>query len=248
MIKFQGYQVESLSFNNQEEKADKIELGINSTHNVSYNYDDGICIGRDIIKISDKDDPEKFNMDIVVLSRFTIEPTDDQRKMHVIQIAYPMRNMGTSFPMILSTLFGNISASGPIKMIDCAFPKKYVEQFTGPKFGVEGIRDRLGVHDRPLVNAMIKPNTGWTPEEGADLFYQASRGGVDIIKDDELMPCNEDFCPQKDRVTLFMEIAKNLLPFITDGATLQLGIGNMPNTLGTLIADSDIKDLGMTGG
>ena len=118
--------------------------------------------------------------------------------------------MGTSFPMILSTLFGNISASGPIKMIDCAFPKKYVEQFTGPKFGVEGIRDRLGVHDRPLVNAMIKPNTGWTPEEGADLFYQASRGGVDIIKDDELMPCNEDFCPQKDRVTLFMQKEKQV--------------------------------------
>ncbi|MCI2061257.1 MAG: RuBisCO large subunit C-terminal-like domain-containing protein [Eubacteriaceae bacterium] len=130
--------------------------------------------------------------------------------MHIIQIAYPMRNMGTSFPMILSTLFGNISASGPIKMIDCAFPKKYVEQFTGPKFGVEGIRDRLGVHDRPLVNAMIKPNTGWTPEEGADLFYQASKGGVDIIKDDELMPCNEDFCPQKDRVTLFMQKEKQV--------------------------------------
>lgn len=40
-------------------------------------------------------------------------------------------------------------------------------------------------------------------------------------------------------------IAKHLLPYIKDGSTLQLGIGNMPDTLGSLIADSDIKDLGM---
>lgn len=42
-----------------------------------------------------------------------------------------------------------------------------------------------------------------------------------------------------------IKIAKLILPHIVDGATLQLGIGGMPNALGTLIAESDIKDLGM---
>lgn len=42
-----------------------------------------------------------------------------------------------------------------------------------------------------------------------------------------------------------LRIAQNLLPFICDGATVQLGIGGMPNALGALIADSDLKDLGM---
>lgn len=42
-----------------------------------------------------------------------------------------------------------------------------------------------------------------------------------------------------------VKIAQNLLPFISDGATIQLGIGGMPNALGKLIADSDLKDLGM---
>ena len=41
------------------------------------------------------------------------------------------------------------------------------------------------------------------------------------------------------------QIACHLLPYIPDGATLQLGIGGMPNALGELIADSDLKDLGM---
>lgn len=42
-----------------------------------------------------------------------------------------------------------------------------------------------------------------------------------------------------------IKIAKLILPHIVDGATLQLGIGGMPNALGTLIAESDLKDLGM---
>ncbi len=40
-------------------------------------------------------------------------------------------------------------------------------------------------------------------------------------------------------------IANLLVPEIPSGATLQLGIGGMPNTVGTLLADSDVKDLGM---
>ena len=40
-------------------------------------------------------------------------------------------------------------------------------------------------------------------------------------------------------------IASHIVPHIRDGATLQLGIGGMPSAVGTLIAQSDLKDLGM---
>ena len=40
-------------------------------------------------------------------------------------------------------------------------------------------------------------------------------------------------------------IAANIFPYLEDGMTLQLGIGGMPNALGSLIAESDLKDLGM---
>lgn len=42
-----------------------------------------------------------------------------------------------------------------------------------------------------------------------------------------------------------IKIANLVLPHICDGSTLQLGIGGMPNALGELIADSDLKNLGM---
>ena len=41
------------------------------------------------------------------------------------------------------------------------------------------------------------------------------------------------------------KIAKLILPYIVDGSTLQLGIGSMPNALGEILAQSDLKDLGM---
>ncbi len=138
------------------------------------------------------------------------DSVEDLPPMYIIQIAFPMANIGGSLPMMLTTVFGNISASGMVKLIDCAFPKRYIEKFQGPKFGVQGLRDVLGVKDRPLLNAMIKPNIGWTPDEGAEIFYNAAKGGVDIIKDDELLPADESFCPLKERVTKFMEKEKKV--------------------------------------
>lgn len=41
------------------------------------------------------------------------------------------------------------------------------------------------------------------------------------------------------------QIAEHLLPDIEDGACLQLGIGGMPQALGKMIAESDLKDLGV---
>lgn len=41
-----------------------------------------------------------------------------------------------------------------------------------------------------------------------------------------------------------IKIAENVMTQITDGACIQLGIGGMPNMVGTLLAESDLKDLG----
>lgn len=42
-----------------------------------------------------------------------------------------------------------------------------------------------------------------------------------------------------------LKIAGLIVPQIPSGATLQLGIGGMPNVVGSLLAQSDLKDLGM---
>ena len=41
------------------------------------------------------------------------------------------------------------------------------------------------------------------------------------------------------------KIASYIFPYVTSGCTLQLGIGGIPNSIGSMIAESDVKDLGM---
>ena len=57
----------------------------------------------------------------------------------------------------------------------------------------------------------------------------------------------EMFCiPHIEATEEEQKIAENLIPLIRDGACLQLGIGGVPNAIGKMIAQSDIKDLGVS--
>ncbi len=134
-------------------------------------------------------------------------PKDVAERHFIIRIAYPWQNFGTQFAMMLSTVIGNIASSGKVKLLDLEFPPAFLAGFKGPKFGVEGIRDLLQVHGRPLLNNMIKPCTGLDPEGTAALAYEAARGGVDVLKDDELVS-DPPHCPLVDRVSAVMAAIK----------------------------------------
>jgi 2,3-diketo-5-methylthiopentyl-1-phosphate enolase len=128
----------------------------------------------------------------------------EEPRTFIIQIGFPWQNFGPQIPMMLTTIFGNISMIGDIKLIDTQFPKAFVEKFPGPRFGINDIRKLLGVPERPLLNNMVKPSTGITPDQGAELLYQVAVGGADIIKDDEVMG-NTDLSPVLKRVECYMD-------------------------------------------
>ena len=136
-------------------------------------------------------------------------PKSLETRNYVIQIAYPEVNIGEQIPMLLTTVVGNVSMAGRIKVLDIRFPEKYVKGFQGPKFGIEGIRKLLGVPKRPLLNNMIKPCTGYPPEVGVELFRAAALGGCDIVKDDELL-ANASFNEVQARVKLYMEAERQV--------------------------------------
>lgn len=136
-------------------------------------------------------------------------PGELAARQFVFQLAFPEINFGSQIPMMLSTIIGNISMSGKLKLLDIQFPTAFLKGFPGPKFGTAGIREMLGVKTRPLLNNMIKPCTGYTPEVGAKLFARAARGGVDIVKDDELI-ADPPFCPMVERIRLYMAEAKHI--------------------------------------
>lgn len=129
-------------------------------------------------------------------------------RFYMIRIGFPVANIEDNIPLLIASITGNIMSMPYLKLMDIDFPRKFVEKFQGPKFGIEGIREILGVYDRPLLNNMIKPCTGYTPEVGAKLFYEAAAGGVDIIKDDELIAGDRSFNKLKDRVIANMDAAR----------------------------------------
>lgn len=51
--------------------------------------------------------------------------------------------------------------------------------------------------------------------------------------------------PSPEPSEIEQQIAAHVFPHICDGATIQLGIGGVPNAIGELIADSELRDLGM---
>ena len=128
-------------------------------------------------------------------------------RFYIIRIGFPVANIEDNIPLLVASITGNIMSMPYLKLLDIDFPKKFVSKFQGPKYGIEGIRKILGAYDRPLLNNMIKPCTGYTPEVGAELFYEAAAGGVDIIKDDELIGGDRVFNQLKDRVLANMDAA-----------------------------------------
>lgn len=132
----------------------------------------------------------------------------EMMRSYFIQIAYPVINFGSQFPMMLTTLLGNdASTSSQVKLVDLQLPEAFVDKFRGPAYGTAGLREMVSVTDRPLLLNMIKPCTGFSPREGARIFYETALGGVDFIKDDELLG-NPDFCRAADRVREYNAAAK----------------------------------------
>ena len=118
--------------------------------------------------------------------------TPDQKSYRCrVKVAHPHRNFGPKLPNLLTAACGEGAFYSPgislIKLLDITFPESYLRHFEGPKFGIRGLRDMLGIHDRPLFFGVIKPNIGLPPEPFAELARQSWLGGLDIAKDDEML-------------------------------------------------------------
>jgi ribulose-bisphosphate carboxylase large chain len=73
--------------------------------------------------------------------------------------------------------------------------------FLGPKFGLSGFRKLTGQYNKPLFGSIIKPKIGITPKVLLEIVKQLVDGGVDFIKEDEIMS-NPSCAPLEQRVDI----------------------------------------------
>ncbi|MDY6765809.1 MAG: type III ribulose-bisphosphate carboxylase [Candidatus Nanohaloarchaea archaeon] len=106
-----------------------------------------------------------------------------------ISVAYPPELFEAgNLPQILSSITGNIYGLEELerlRLLDVAFPETVAGAFHGPQLGIEAVKDRAGVSDRPLVGTIVKPKLGLHADEHASVAYESWSGGLDIVKDDE---------------------------------------------------------------
>ena len=126
----------------------------------------------------------------------------------LLDLSWPVENMGTSLPNLLATIAGNLfelrQVSG-LRLLDLKLPAAFVAANPGPKFGIAGTRLQAGVATGPLIGTIIKPSVGLSPAETAATTQLLVDGGIDFIKDDELQ-ADGPHCPFDERVRAVMRV------------------------------------------
>ncbi|MDR2478496.1 MAG: hypothetical protein LBD48_04190 [Treponema sp.] len=123
---------------------------------------------------------------VIQLENAGLSARGEQR--FLLRAAFPLDNFGGSFTMMLTSLTGNDVSTALQTRLSYVEFSGGLTRWTGPQKGYTDIKKLAGVNEnRPLVLNMIKPCLGFSPEEGAKLFYASAAGGVDLIKDDELL-------------------------------------------------------------
>lgn len=178
----------------------------------------------------------------------------------VIEVAYPaILFENGNMPQIFSSVAGNIFGMKDVKNLrleSIRFPPGIVGSFPGPRYGIDGIREKFGVKDRPLVGTIVKPKIGLDPEAQSEVLYEAMRNGCDVVKDDENLT-SQDFCPFDERLKKCLDKAKKAedetgekkgyIPNITAPVETMLRRAELVEKLGGMFAMVDIVTVGWAG-
>lgn len=124
-----------------------------------------------------------------------------------VSIAFPVANTdwdtdGVSH--MLCQLMGghvDIDCVTGCRLIKLELPISVTKHFLGPKFGLTGFRNLTGQHNKPLFGSIVKPKIVTSPQMLLEMTKQMVGGGVDFIKEDEIMS-NPYCCPLEQRVDI----------------------------------------------
>lgn len=116
-----------------------------------------------------------------------------------VEIALAAETVGDDAGQLLNMLFGNTSLHDDVSLQDVRLPAELAAGLgSGPRFGVEGLRRRVGAGRRALTCSALKPQ-GLPPAELALLAERFAAGGIDYVKDDHGL-ANQAYSPFAERV------------------------------------------------
>jgi ribulose 1,5-bisphosphate carboxylase large subunit-like protein len=134
--------------------------------------------------------------------------SDLQRNQGRVEIAYPLANLDwktDGIAQLLCVIMGgqtDIDIIRRCRVVGLEFDPAFLDAtFLKPKHGLSGMREYTGVRDKPFFGGIIKPKTGITPHSLLAMTKELVDGGVNFIKEDEILS-NPAICRLQDRVHL----------------------------------------------
>jgi ribulose-bisphosphate carboxylase large chain len=112
-----------------------------------------------------------------------------------------------SIANLTASIIGNVFGFKPLKALrleDMRIPVAYLKTFQGPPTGIVVERERLDKFGRPLLGATTKPKLGLSSKNYGRVVYEALKGGLDFVKDDENIN-SQPFMHWRDRFLYCME-------------------------------------------
>ncbi len=117
---------------------------------------------------------------------------------HFVTLSFAEEVAGGEFPQFFNVIFGNTSLRPNIRVERLELSENLAARFKGPRFGRQGFRELLGVHDQPIFSTALKP-IGLSAKQLAKQAYDYALGEMDMIKDDHGL-ANQSFAPFRERV------------------------------------------------
>ena len=112
-----------------------------------------------------------------------------------------------SIANLTASIIGNVFGFKAVKALrleDMRIPVAYLKTFQGPATGIVVERERLDKFGRPLLGATTKPKLGLSGRNYGRVVYEALKGGLDFVKDDENIN-SQPFMGWRDRYLYCME-------------------------------------------
>src|SRR5690242_7203136 len=139
---------------------------------------------------------------------YRVDPVPGAEGQYIAHIAYDIDLFEEgSIPNLTSSIIGNVfgfKALKALRLEDMRIPPHYVKTFQGPPHGIVMEREYLDKYGRPLLGATTKPKLGLSARNYGRVVYEALRGGLDFVKDDENIN-SQPFMRWRDRFLYCIE-------------------------------------------
>ena len=172
----------------------------------------GQSVGNPSIRNQWEDDELYLNHSCLILNN---EDILTNLKEGYIDIAFPVANIdwyGDGINHLICQLMGghtDINIILRCRLVGLQLPEHVKSKFLGPKFGITGMRAQVNSYNKPLLGGILKPKIITRYDILADMTRALIDGGVDFIKEDEIMS-NVHHFPLEQRVSIVANLQSQM--------------------------------------